>query len=79
MTYQRSASRQQNIISLSQNLETKIMGASFKNTRQVIKTLNAGADTVTIPPEIVHSMLSNPLVEAAIDKFVVDSAKLKEL
>ncbi|MFL2116482.1 transaldolase family protein [Marinilactibacillus psychrotolerans] len=55
------------------------MVASFKNTKQVTKTLSAGADTVTIPPEIMHSMLSNPLVEAAIDKFVVDSAKLKEL
>ncbi|SFK56095.1 fructose-6-phosphate aldolase, TalC/MipB family [Marinilactibacillus piezotolerans] len=59
------------------SLKAQIMGASFKNPSQVIKSLDAGADTITISPEIIQAMLSNPLVEEAIDQFEKDSCKLK--
>lgn len=60
------------------SLSTKIMGASFKNPSQIVKSLNAGADTITMSPEIIQSMLSNPLVEEAIDQFEKDSTNLAE-
>lgn len=60
------------------SLSTKIMGASFKNPSQIVKSLNAGADTITMSPEIIQFMLSNPLVEEAIDQFEKDSTNLAE-
>lgn len=62
-----------------QKLTTMIMGASFKNTQQVVNSFNAGAHTVTISPDIIESMLVNPLVEDAVEKFEIDSDKLEKL
>ncbi len=50
-------------------LETKILGASFKNTSQVMETLLAGANNVTIPPEILKDMMNNKLAIESIEKF----------
>ncbi|WP_242960312.1 transaldolase family protein [Garciella nitratireducens] len=50
-------------------LTTKIMGASFKNSNQVIDTLMAGAHTVTIPPDIVEQMVHKELALSAIQVF----------
>ncbi len=53
----------------SQQLPTSIMGASFKNTQQVIDSLNAGAHTVTISEDILDKMFNNKLAESAIREF----------
>lgn len=51
------------------NLETKIMGASFKNTNQVLKALMAGAHTATIPTDILEQMINKELAVDAIKTF----------
>jgi len=48
------------------------MGASFKNTQQILHALDAGAHTCTLPPDLLHAMLEKPLVEAAIRAFNAD-------
>ena len=50
----------------------QIMGASFKNTRQILAALDAGAHTCTIAPELLQAMLEKPLAEAAIRAFNAD-------
>lgn len=59
-------------------LDTKIMGASFKNTNQVVETLMKGAHTVTIPPAIVKDMIEKKLATDAIKVFNEDGKKLEE-
>lgn len=50
-------------------METKIMAASFKNTEQVIRSLEAGAHTATLAYDIALAMMDNKLAELAIDDF----------
>lgn len=50
-------------------LSTKIMAASFKNTKQVIDALMAGAHTATIPTDIADQMINKELAMNAIDVF----------
>ena len=52
----------------------QIMGASFKNSAQILRALDAGAHTCTIPPDLLHAMLEQPLVAAAIQTFYADGA-----
>ena len=52
----------------------QIMAASFKNTTQILRALDAGAHTCTIPPDLLHAMLEQPLVAAAIQAFNADGA-----
>ena len=50
-------------------LTCQIMGASFKNSRQVIETFNAGANTATISYEVLTQMLEKELANQAIKVF----------
>ena len=52
----------------------QIMGASFKNTTQILHALDAGAHTCTVAPELLHAMLEKPLAAAAIATFNADGA-----
>lgn len=59
-----------------QQLATKILAASFKNTGQIIQTLCAGAHTVTIPYDLLTSMANKELALGAIQQFNEDAATL---
>lgn len=50
-------------------LKTEIMGASFKNSNQIINSLMAGAHTATIPPNILDQMVNKELATNAIEVF----------
>lgn len=50
----------------------KVLAASFKNSSQVMEALLGGADAVTLPPEVLEQMTSNPMAEAAVDGFFRD-------
>lgn len=50
-------------------LGIRILGASFKNSGQVTNTLLAGANDVTVPPEILKSMRANKLASDSIKIF----------
>ncbi|EAD4061506.1 transaldolase [Listeria monocytogenes] len=49
--------------------DVKIMGASFKNSRQIMQALASGADTVTIGYDLFLQMINKPLALESIEKF----------
>ncbi|EAC4011400.1 TPA: transaldolase family protein [Listeria monocytogenes] len=49
--------------------DVKIMGASFKNSRQIMQALASGADTVTIGYDLFLQMMNKPLALESIEKF----------
>ena len=53
-------------------LDSKILAASFKNIEQVHKASLSGANAVTLPLDIMENLISHPLTDSSIDKFVSD-------
>ena len=53
-------------------IKTKIITASFRNTRQVIESFLAGADAATVSANIMELFSINPLVENAVNNFAID-------
>lgn len=60
-------------------LPTEIMGASFKNTNQVINALIAGAHTVTVPMDILKGLIDKQLAISAIEVFNNHGKELDEM
>lgn len=58
------------------DLTAQIMGASFKNTRQIKKSYQAGAHVTTVAPDVLKQMSTQPIVEQAIAQFEKDSRSL---
>ncbi|HJO95680.1 MAG TPA: fructose-6-phosphate aldolase [Victivallales bacterium] len=50
----------------------KILGASFKNVKQVHETILNGAKSVTVNPETFERLLYHPLTDWSIDQFDKD-------
>ncbi|WP_423840868.1 fructose-6-phosphate aldolase [Vibrio mytili] len=50
----------------------QVLGASFKNTKQVIDCLSVGNSSVTIPVDIAYKMMTNSCVDEAINQFQQD-------
>lgn len=48
---------------------TEILAASFHSLREVVEATRAGADHVTIPPDLLSSLGDHPLSERAIEEF----------
>lgn len=65
------------VLDLLQMLETqgfentKVIAASFKNVEQVHTLIAAGIQSVTVPPEIVFTMIDHPGTKIAVDEFSV--------
>ena len=59
-----------------QGFKTKILGASFKNTNQLVNTFYAGAHTATISYELYASMANKDLALLSINKFNEDAKQL---
>ncbi|NLZ68848.1 MAG: fructose-6-phosphate aldolase [Spirochaetales bacterium] len=57
---------------VSNNSNAKILGASFKNTAQVVSAISSGAHSVTIPYSVLEGFLANPLIETAETNFIKD-------
>lgn len=51
---------------------TKILAASFKNVGQVTKALAAGAQAVTVGPDVFEAGFANPSIQKAVDDFAAD-------
>lgn len=51
------------------NKPTKILAASFRNTAQIAQVLTAGAEAITVAPELYSMMVESPLIDSAISKF----------
>jgi len=48
---------------------TEILAASFHNLTEVVDATRAGADHVTIPPDLLRGLGDHPLSERAIEEF----------
>lgn len=63
------------VLDLLQMLETqgfentKVIAASFKNVEQVHALIAAGIQAVTVPPEVVFTMIDHPGTKIAVDEF----------
>lgn len=57
-------------------LECKIVGASFKNVAQLTNAVSAGAQAITVPPELLDAALSNPSINVAVENFRRDWASV---
>lgn len=60
----------------NQGITTKILGASFKNTQQVMRTYEAGAEAVTVAAELLTTMCSNGVVDSWVTGFENDWTNL---
>ena len=56
----------------NQGITTKILGASFKNTQQIMRTYEMGAHAVTVSPEHLTSMCSNAMTDLWVTTFEND-------
>ena len=55
--------------------KTKILAASFHYGEQVTKAIKAGADTVTLQPELLRNMVCADYIDKAVDTFAQDWQK----
>ena len=56
----------------NQGITTKILGASFKNTQQVMRIYEMGAEAVTVGPELLTTMCSNAVTDLWVNNFEKD-------
>lgn len=57
-------------------LDSGLLAASFKNSRQVLELVKYGVKAVTIAPEVIEELVKNAAVDAAIAQFSRDFAGL---
>ena len=54
------------------NLNCKVLAASFKTAEQVHKCASAGCHSVTVSPNILKALISNPMTDVAVATFEKD-------
>ena len=59
-----------------QNLQAKVLAASFKTCEQVHKVAMSGAHSVTINPELFSTLIYHPMTMYALDAFDCDWAEV---
>jgi transaldolase len=58
--------------------ETKILVASVRHPNHILEAAMIGADTITIPYQVIKKMLNHPLTDIGIDRFLNDYKKLQD-
>ena len=58
-----------------ENLETRILAASIRSVDHIKKAALAGADCVTIPPQILRDAVKHPLTDKGLQDFLKDWKK----
>lgn len=56
----------------NQDIGTKVLGASFKNTQQIISAYQAGAEACTVSPEFLTDMCTNGVTDLWVKNFLGD-------
>ena len=54
---------------------TKVLAASIRNPEQLVQSYLAGADIVTVSPEVLEASINHQLIDAGYQKFMHDSLK----
>lgn len=55
--------------------ETKILAASIRHTKHMVECALAGADVATVPFSVIKQMMSHPLTDVGLEKFLADYKK----
>lgn len=55
-----------------QDYETKVLAASLRSSQHVAAAAATGADVATIPYEIFGKLVTHPLTDAGLDRFLAD-------
>jgi len=71
-----AVTRQTHDILALHRLPTRVLAASFRNTRQVLELCAHGIAAVTCAPSVIEAFAKSPAVDAAIDGFSRDFAAL---
>ncbi|MCB9251118.1 MAG: fructose-6-phosphate aldolase [Flavobacteriales bacterium] len=58
-----------------QNMETKILAASVRNSLHIVRCAEAGADVVTCPLSAILGLLKHPLTDIGLAQFLADHNK----
>lgn len=58
-----------------QGYDTQILAASIRSSRHIIDAAKSGADVVTCPLSAIMGLLSHPLTDIGLDKFLSDHRK----
>ena len=66
------------IIFSNYNFQTKILTASIRHQTHILQAAKIGSDVVTIPPSLMEKMISHPLTQKGIDKFLSDWKKANQ-
>ena len=56
--------------------KAKILGASYKNVKQVHESILVGAEAVTVAPDVLKQMIYHPYTDWSIEKFESDWGKV---
>ena len=54
---------------------TKILAASIRHPKHMVDCAMAGADVSTVPMSVIKQVLSHPLTDSGLKKFVEDYKK----
>ncbi|MBB5183558.1 transaldolase family protein [Catenisphaera adipataccumulans] len=57
------------------NMPTKVVAASFKNTSQAHELIKAGIQAETLPPDVVWNMIDHPGTKIAVGEFTMNWQK----
>lgn len=64
--------RELSLVIERENKASKILAASFKNMSQVTRAIGAGAQSVTVGPEVYEAAFNMPSIQQAVDDFAKD-------
>ena len=60
----------------AQGSATQVLGASFRNARQVLALAEAGCSAVTVSPDVLEAMLHSAAADEALARFAEDFERL---
>lgn len=58
-------------------IDTEVIAASVRGTRDVTDAALAGSHIATVPPAVLYQMLRHPLTDAGIERFLADAASYR--
>jgi len=55
--------------------DTQVLAASLRSPKHVVECALAGADVVTLPPDVLKKLLTHPLTDSGLERFLADWEK----
>lgn len=56
-------------------INTKILAASIRNQMHIVNCAKIGSDVITAPLDVIQSLISHPLTDIGMNKFIEDTKK----